>query len=206
MATVAFGPDAGWRAARDLANRLAGGHGLPRLSAGSLGLGEVAHIRVDAQAQQFCAAEVDYEERGFLAFGGFAVLAASAAVSAIGNRRRRADAAAASVPQWRWLGPGGVVATDRRVIVGDPMAGLSVWYPAVHQIVPDLAQRQMGLHADGHHPMRVTGPWAPYLAVAVTYLVHGEVLRLPPWHAVATGPPPAPRPCRRRPRMAWLVG
>lgn len=64
-------------------------------------------------------------------FGGFAPLAASAAVSAIGNRRRRADAEAVTSPQWRSLGPGGVLATDRRLVVGDPLAGVSVWYGAV---------------------------------------------------------------------------
>jgi hypothetical protein len=199
-------PDAGWTAAHDLANRLAEGHGLPRLTTDSLGVGEAAHVRVNAHAQHFCAAEVEYEEHGLLAFGGFALLAASAAVSAIGNRRRRAGAEAEASPQWRSLGPGGVLATNRRLVIGDPLAGVSIWYRAVRQVVPNLAERQLALHADGHHPIRVIGPWAPYLGVAVAYLVHGEVLRPPSWQAVAATPPPAPAPVRRRRPLAWLVG
>lgn len=174
------GPATAWRAAVELATRLECSGGLPHLEAPvRLDDGEVLHANVQANCWWYGATDVEYEQRQLLVFGSLGLLGLSAAASAAWNRRRRAEAEALAAPQWRLLGCAPVLATNERLLVQAEGTWTSVWLPDVLQFLPEPTDDWLELDSEGLPPLAIGGPWAPYLAVVLSYLLWSEVLALP---------------------------
>lgn len=187
-----IGPAEAWNAAADLAARLEHGEGLPRLET-SLYLGddEDLHASVQADCWWYGATDVEYEHRQFLILGSLGLLGITAAASAVGNRRRRAEAEALAAPQWRLLGCIPIWLTSQRLLLQLHGTWTSVWLSDLVQVLAEPAGSPLQLASEGRPPLAFTGQWGPYLAVALTYLTWSVVLELaPPVHQDIAPPPP----------------
>lgn len=151
-----------------LAEAVVAGEQLPEL-ASSLALesGEVLHASVDAHAWRYAAVDVAYEQHRGFAVGGLLTFGVTAAASAAANRRARAEAERQAVPQWRVLGFVPVMATSHRLLVLHEGAWASVWYEAICQLRPALADDRLELFFEDDPPYLLQGPAVPYLAVVL---------------------------------------
>ncbi len=162
-------PHSAWFAAEDLAAAVAAGADLPRLASPVLlDAGEVLHASVEACGWRHHAAEVTVDQRRFLAMGGPIVFGLTAAASAIGNRRARADADRLAAPQWRPLGQLPILATNERLLVFFEGKWASVWYSAIRQMIPDMHYGGLQLIFEDDPPYALGGEWVPYLTVVLT--------------------------------------
>lgn len=158
-----------WRAAVELAEKVAHGSPLPVLASTILlDPGEILHADAGAVGWRFQAMDVFYEEPRVLAFGGPVLFAAASIGAASARRRARAEAERLAAPQWRSLGELHVLATDRRLLVWFEGAWASVWYDGIRELHPDLAQHRVTMLFDDDPPYALAGPWVPYLTVIVT--------------------------------------
>lgn len=170
-----------WSAAVELAHRLQTGDCLPSLASQVLlGPGETLHASVGAGCWRRYGVNTMYEQRQVLAFGGLGMLGLTAAASAVGNRRRRAEARAYAVEQWRPLGELWVLATDRRLLLLHQNVWTSVWYSGIRQVLPCPHEWRMELMLEGDHPYGFQGEWVPYLSVVLVYLLWAEIVYLLP--------------------------
>lgn len=101
----------------------------------------------------------EWEQRTFilggLSFLGLLTAATTAAVSARGNRRRRAKAIAVAAPQWRYVSSGMGQVTDGRLVFTEP-SGIVRFFDIPHST-------GLGTPAPGwlrFHPPGSTTPWA----------------------------------------------
>lgn len=158
-----------WRAAVDLANRVAAGGELPSLSSPVLlDAGETLHADVTAEGWRFHGADVAYAAPHAVAIGGPLMFGLAAAGSAAARRRARREAEALAAPQWRPLGELRILVTARRLLVWHGGAWASVWYHAIREIRPDLEAQRLDMTFDDDPPYCLAGPWVPYLTVIVT--------------------------------------
>lgn len=161
-------PDISWEAAERLAEEVAAGQRLPELvSPIVLEAGEVLHATVDANAWRFQGLNVPYVQRRGFAFGGLITFGVTAAATAAANRRARAEAEQMAAPQWRPFGPVPVMATSHRLLVFHDGVWASVWYEAIRQIRPALAEGWLELFFEDDPPYLLQGPAVPYLAVVL---------------------------------------
>ena len=158
-----------WDLAVELANAVADGAELPILpSPVLLDPGEVLHGDVVAEGWRFHGADVAYAAPRAVAIGGPLMFGIVAAGSTAERRRARRHAEALAAPQWRSLGPLGILATDRRLLVLQQDAWASVWYRAIREFRPDLEAARLDLTFDDDPPYHLAGPWVPLLTVIVT--------------------------------------
>jgi hypothetical protein len=161
-----------WRATQDLAASVAAGTGLPELaSPGLLDAGEVLHASVEAHAWRYQAINIAYPHQRVIAAGGPVAFALTAAASAVGNRRARAEAERMAAPQWRYLGHLPVLATSHRLLVLHDGAWASVWYEVIRQVRPALAEGRLELVFEDDPPYALQGPWVPYLGVVLATIL-----------------------------------
>ena len=161
-------PVGSWEAAERLAEEIAAGQRLPQLvSPIILDAGEVLHATVDADAWRFQGLDVPYVQRHGFAIGGLITFGVTAAATAASNRRARGEAEQMAAPQWRTLGQVPVMATSHRLLVFHEGAWASVWYEAIRQLRPALAEGRLELFFEDDPPYLLQGPSVPYLAVVL---------------------------------------
>ena len=173
-----MGTDAGWDAAVNLVDLLDAGYGLPVLhSPVPLELGEVLHAEVSAHGWRFHGVHVAYTEHGFVGVGGLAMLGLMTAATAVGNRRARAEAERLAAPRWRPLGEMPILATNHRLIVWHERQWQSVWLAGISHLVPSPAEHRLEFLFDdiGDPPYALSGPWVPYLTVAMSTLLEVDL-------------------------------
>lgn len=169
-------PTDSWAAAERLADAIAAGGNLPELASPALlEVGEVLHATLDVEAWRYLALDVTYPQtRGFI-IGGPIMFGIGAAAKATANRRARAEAERLAAPQWRSLGQVQMLATSHRLLVFHEGAWASVWYNAIRQIRPALAQDRLELYFEDDPPYLLQGPSVPYLAVVIATALANEV-------------------------------
>lgn len=169
-------PPSSWETAERLADEIAAGGSLPELvSAVLLEVGEVLHATLDVEAWRYLALDVTYPQtRGFI-IGGPIMLGIGAAAKAAANRRARAEAERLAAPQWRSLGDVQMLATSHRLLVFHEGTWASVWYNAIRQIRPALAQDRFELYFENDPPYLLQGPSVPYLAVVIATALANEL-------------------------------
>lgn len=113
--------------------------------------------------------ECEYERRALLIGGPF-LMAITAGMSMIANRRRRRDAERHAAPQWRPLGDLRVGVTSCRLLVWHNGTWWSVWYAGITEVSCSPAGAHLDLSFADDHPYRFTGPQVPVLAVLVRHL------------------------------------
>lgn len=161
-------PADSWEAAERLAEEIAAGQQLPEVASPVLlEVGEVLHAAADAEAWRYQGLDVPYVQRRGFAVGGLITFGVTAAATAAANRRARAEAEQMAAPQWRPLGQVPVMATSHRLLVLHEGAWASVWYDAIRQIRPALAEGRLELFFEDDPPYLLQGPAVPYLAVVV---------------------------------------
>lgn len=139
--------------------------------------GEDAYADFWATGWRYEAAVVPYERRTLVVGGPWMALATWTA-SALGNRRLRASAEAASVPQWRPLGQIRVVVTSSRLLVLHGGAWWSVWYSEIAGVQSTTDQTvDLSFRADPPYKL-VTGDPAGLVTV-IRYFMHAPVGRRP---------------------------
>ena len=72
-----------------------------------------------------------------------------------------------AAPQWRTLGQVPVMATSHRLLVFHEGAWASVWYEAIRQLRPALAEGRLELFFEDDPPYLLQGPSVPYLAIVL---------------------------------------
>lgn len=160
--------DDGWAAAQSLAEALSSGRRLPVLpSPVLLDPGEVLHASGCATAWRYQPLDVAFEQRRCVVLGGPMLFGVAAAATAAANRRAREDAERRAGAQWRPLGQLQLLATSDRLLVLHQGAWASVWYDAIRQMRPFLAEGRLELIFEDDPPYALAGPWVPYLAVVV---------------------------------------
>lgn len=122
---------------------------------------------LDVAGWRYMGAEVAYDRT--LVVGGRPLLfAALAGLNALGNRRRRQEAARLAAARWRPLGDVTVVVEDDRLLVLHEDAWASVWFDAVIAVLR-LDDGAVGLLFVDDPPYAFTGGWANWLAVALEH-------------------------------------
>ena len=138
--------DDDWAAAQCLAEALSSGRPLPVVpSPALLDPGEVLHASGYATAWRYQPLDVAYEQRRCVALGGPILFGVTAAATAAANRRARQLAERHAGPQWRHLGQLQLLATSDRLLVLHQGAWASVWYDAIRQMRPFLAEGRLEL-------------------------------------------------------------
>ncbi len=161
-----------WEAATALAGAVADGAALPSIASPVLlAPAEVLHASIGAHAWRYQALDVTFGHRRVIALGGPFAFGLTAVASAVANRRTRLAAERQAAPQWRFLGHLPVLATSERLFVLHEGAWASVWYGAIRQLRPALAEHRIELVFEDDPPYALQGPWVPYLAVALTTLL-----------------------------------
>lgn len=130
--------------------------------------GEHAYADFWATGWRYEAAVVPYERRTVVVGGPFMALA-TWATSGVGNRRRRAQAEAASAPQWRPLGHIRVVVTFSRLLVLHGGAWWSVWYSEVVGACTDANGQYLDVTFRADPPYRFAFRGASDLASVLTF-------------------------------------
>jgi hypothetical protein len=165
-----------WMAAAELAEDIAVGRKLPEFASPVLlEVGEVLHARIEANAWRYHAIDVAYPQQHVIALGGPVSFALTAAEGAVGNRRAREEAQRQAAPQWRYLGRLRVLATSHRLLVLHDGAWASVWYEAIRQIRPALAEGRLELVFEDDPPYALQGPWVPYVGVFLATILADRV-------------------------------
>jgi hypothetical protein len=161
-----------WTAAAGLAEDISLGRKLPELESPLLlEVGEVLHASVEANAWRDHAIDVAYQQQHVIAVGGPVSFAMFAAAGAVGNRRAREEAERQAARQWRYLGHLPVLATSHRLLVPHDGAWASVWYEAVRQVRPALAESRLELVFEDDPPYALHGLWVPYLGVVLATIL-----------------------------------
>ncbi|MEO3808972.1 hypothetical protein ABGB17_08210 [Sphaerisporangium sp. B11E5] len=166
----------GWRQACLLRERLLTGSSVPLLAPPNtirLFPGEVVHASAPMRHEVWYGMDVTYSQ-SVVAFGGPVLFAAGLLASAVGNARARSNAARMAAEQWRFHGENQTILTNHRILA---FAG-GRWLTWAHQSVMELwaAPREFAvvLVFSGIDPLRLTGPAAPWFAVALAFILYGQ--------------------------------
>lgn len=133
----------------------------------ALEVGEVLHATGDVDAWRFQGLDVPYVQRRGFAVGGLITFGVTAAATAAANRRARAEAERTAAAQWQSLGQVPLMATSHRLLVWHEGAWASVWYEAIRQMRPALAEGRLELFFEADPPYLLQGSAVPYLAVVL---------------------------------------
>lgn len=125
-----------------------------------------AHASFRVLGWRHMGVDVAYEQSTVLG-GGPLMFSALAGASAMGNRRRRQEAARLAAPQWRPLGDITVVIDDARLLVHHEGAWASVWLDAVTVLEGHPGGAGVTLLFAHDPPYAFTGAWAGHLAPAL---------------------------------------
>lgn len=135
--------------------------------------GEVVHAAIEAHCWWYGEAGTTWNRYTFLSMTGPVMLGLTAAMSALGNHRRRRSAETLAAPQWRHLGYVPVLLTNRRLLVITPDdEQLSIPLPEITPHVLDPEATRLGLTTP-LGPITLQDPWMPYLAAGLSVLTAG---------------------------------
>lgn len=151
-----------------LRSELAAGWPLPVLETSyPLGPGEVLHAAIEAHVWWHGEVDVPYLRAGFVSFLSPGMLAMTAGMSALGNRRRRRQAATASACQWRYQGYAPILLTSCRLLVITEPGPVAV--PLVDLSWPTVTETDATrVNLDSPiGPIALDDPWVPYLMAAL---------------------------------------
>lgn len=157
-------------AAKRLADEVAAGRALPVLANPLLqGGAEAVHAELAADAWRHTPIDVVVSQRQVVTPGSSPLLhALASAATAIGNRRARAEAQRLAAPQWHPLGTLPILATTQRLLFLHEGEWASVWYAAIHTLVPQIGEQALGIVFEEDAPYLLIGEWVPYLSVVIT--------------------------------------
>ena len=137
--------------------------------------GEIQHCQLVLELSQFTAMDVEYST-GYSVSGGLIGIAAGQALSAAANANARRKAEEMARPQWRTIGIGSVVMTDRRLIFNVGGTWNSHYFDHLMELTPPIETWGVTVVFEGIPPVHLRGPAAPYLTVALCAAFHGT-----PW-------------------------
>lgn len=122
--------------------------------------------------ERFRGADIAYSTPGGFALGDANFVAVFALMSALQRSHSRRKAASLAAPQWREHSLSTVVVTTQRLwcLAGGEWTNFD--YDTI--IGFDLRDRALQLEFPAAHPLRLTGDWAPWIAVAVAYSAFGR--------------------------------
>ena len=132
--------------------------------------GEVVHAAIEAHCWWYGEANTTWHRYTFWSVTGPVMLGLTAAMSALGNHRRRRSAEILAAPQWRHLGYLPVLLTNHRLLVitlDDEQ--LSVLLPEVTAHAVDREAARLNLTTP-LGPLTLQDPWVPYLAAGLLAL------------------------------------
>jgi hypothetical protein len=195
-----------WQAAGTLYEWIVAGGGL-RAAPTSLLLNptEVPYADLALEYARYYSMTVPYGRQRTLLFGSAPLFAAGLLLDAAANSSAKRQAEAAASAQWREIHSTRVVLTDQRILVLVEGTWLEFWHGAMLDIWPDPQHWTWCAAYVGCEPLRLRGPWAPWLCVAVSATVCGRdwvashaafaPLRRPRIiHSEAAAPPSRPNP------------
>lgn len=138
--------------------------------------GETQYGALVAEAQAFFSTTVEYNTGGYGVSGGLLFVAAGMAAGAVrdSNAKRRAEAE--SMAQWRPLGRLSVAVTDQRLLLMIEGTWSVYHLRDLVSLQPELPHWALVLNFDGKPPLRLRGPWVPWLTVVITSIAFGR-----PW-------------------------
>jgi hypothetical protein len=163
---------AAWQAMCRLIDKVTyGGRPDPCPQTVALRQGEIQHGALHVEAQVFHSTTVEYTTGGYAFGGGLLFVGAGMAAGAIrdANVKRRAEQEAAA--QWRPVGLVPCAVTSQRLLIQDSERQWQS-YP-LHTLVsltPELPAWALVLAFESSAPVRLRGPWVPWLTVVITAL------------------------------------
>lgn len=175
-----------------LYRRLLAGESLPLPSSNLvLDPDETVHMDSALEYARFYGTDVTYQRQSVVAYGSPLFVLGALAVNGIGNASARSQAMAMAAPQWREMHFTRVALTDQRFIVQVGMEWLSFWHSGMAHFAPEPRDFTLVTTYSDCEPMRLRGPAAPWVCVALAWLLYGpETLPgLPAFHGF-TAPPP----------------
>jgi hypothetical protein len=157
---------AGWRAMSLLIRHVTEG-GMPRPAPPTIlprpGEAQYGTLQVDSEIH--CGMDVEYSS-GMYASGGLLFTAASLAVSSAVNANNRRRAEALSRPQWRPWGRFPAIVTNQRLLLMTEQWS-SYDFNRLVMLEPFPQNWSVALHYEGSYPMRLRGPWVPWMTVVI---------------------------------------
>ncbi|MFC6084363.1 hypothetical protein [Sphaerisporangium aureirubrum] len=132
----------------------------------------MVHADAPLRHEVWYGMDVPYSQ-SVVAFGGPVMFTAGILASAVGNAMARQKAARMAESQWRLHGENQTMLTNHRVLAFAD----GRWLTWAHQSVMELwaAPRESTfvMVFSGIDPLRLTGPGAPWFAVALAFILYG---------------------------------
>jgi len=122
-----------------------------------------------------CGADVEYAQ-GYAVSGGLLFTAVGMAIGEASLARGRREAYAYARPQWRRAGRMPLFLTNQRLLIMAEGQWKSYWLESLVSMDVRVEAYAVELYCESENPLRLIGPWAPWIAVAI------RALRQPqPW-------------------------
>ena len=139
-----------------------------------LDAGEDAYSDLPLTYSRFYGMNVEYQQTTGLFLGSPLFMAAGYAATAVGNSMARNRAAAQAAPQWREHCLARTVVTNvrTRCLVNGQWIGFD--HAAVVEFTADLPNAACVMTFNGVEPLCLNGIGAPWLAVLLSYFLHGH--------------------------------
>jgi hypothetical protein len=178
-----------WHAMLDLVGIIGRGGSVPAMAPTiMLRPGEIQHagpLAIDCSV--FCSADVEYAQ-GYAVSGGLLFTAVGMAIGEAGLARARRDAIAQAQPQWRPVGRMPLFLTNRRLLVMADGRWKTYDLDSLIVLTAHIPIYALDLHYEEENPVRLAGPWSPWLAVAISALCNPD--QWPPYYLASYVPPP----------------
>lgn len=167
-----------WQAAGELHHALTNGASLQPVASRLRLPREQVYGEFVLQVARYATADVTYTRIRSNLFAPTKTALAEMAGNHV--RRRRAERLAAA--QWRPLGPLHTVLTDRSILYSHLGSWCRFDHGAVVELLAEPKRYEMIEFFDGAEPLRLIGPWAPWLSLATAWLLYGaEGIDPTPW-------------------------
>ncbi|MDP9793930.1 hypothetical protein J2S43_002442 [Catenuloplanes nepalensis] len=127
-----------------------------------------------ADLSVFHGIDVEYSTGGYAFGGGLMFVAAGMLAGAANDARKRRRAENQARPQWRPLGTAPVVITDQRLLVMIDNQWQSSELRALVSMQPEPGDWAVTMHFEGAPPLRLRGPWVPWMTVAISASMFGR--------------------------------
>ncbi|WP_131746552.1 hypothetical protein [Frankia sp. Cppng1_Ct_nod] len=165
-----------WDGARDLLNHLAADNPLHPITIWGLVLhpNENAYLDFTATYSRYYGGDGRYVHVDGFFFGSAPFMAAGYALTAFGNRSRRATAMAEAARRWREHQTTRVIITNQRVICNVAGRWLSFYYAAIGSFYPEPLNWSVVFDFADTAPLRLEGHSGPAIATIVTWALYGR--------------------------------